>query len=115
MINNMNNNLCVVVSLVLAITITPALAGWLLTDGSNGTRAWWSNGLSFRSLGSAFTGSLNLALRHPRLAILGALILPIIGFLSQTTYQLEGLLPRRNLNRAFRKYPELQSTNNQDQ
>ncbi len=62
------------VSLALAVTITPALAGWLLpqtADASSPARA--------RS-GGLFGASLRLALRRPRLAMLGAAVLPVIGF-----------------------------------
>ena len=60
-------------SLALALTITPALAGWFLQaraqkEGQKDTT------------GGVFGWSLGLALAHPRLAILLALILPAIGF-----------------------------------
>lgn len=60
-------------SLGLALTITPALAGWMLKPrtpvNTEGTQT-----------GSFFSGSLSLALHHPRLAILAALVPPIVGF-----------------------------------
>ncbi len=63
-------------SLVLAMTVTPALAGWLLkapveqaSDGSS------------RGTGSPVMGKfLTLALSNPRITIVGALILPVMGY-----------------------------------
>ena len=63
-----------IVSLTLAVTITPALAGWLLPQREKDAPA--SRPPRVGLLGA----SLGLALRHPRLAMLGALILPMIGF-----------------------------------
>jgi multidrug efflux pump subunit AcrB len=67
-----------VVSFVLAITITPALAGWLLPSGTKSGRPVATANAS--AGGGIFSGSLRLALRFPRTAMLGAAILPIIGF-----------------------------------
>ncbi len=66
-----------IVSLVLALTITPALAGWLLPPQQNSAGARERPG---SSPGGIFGASLRLAVRHPRLAMLGAMVLPIIGF-----------------------------------
>jgi len=76
-----------IVSLALAVTVTPALAGMLLADAPKGKRQSGGlvSGLRFATLGAAFGTALRLALRHPRLAILGALILPVIGFGSFST------------------------------
>ena len=60
-------------SLVLALTITPALSGWFLkAKTTDATTAPQSAGL--------FSRSIALSLTHPRLAILVSLILPAIGF-----------------------------------
>lgn len=68
-------------SLALAVTITPALAGLLLKVPDKSARGGWlTDGLSFKRGGRIFHGSLRLALVHPKLAILFALILPVIGF-----------------------------------
>lgn len=68
-------------SLALALTITPALAGWLLQrPDSTKPRGILSTGIRSQRLGNAFGGTLRLALNFPKLAILGALILPLVGF-----------------------------------
>jgi len=61
-------------SFALALTLTPAMAGWLLKsrDPADPERT--------SALGRVFAGSLALALRRPRLSIMAALILPVIGF-----------------------------------
>ncbi len=70
-----------VVSFVLAVSVTPAMSGWLLKAQSDGEKtSWLSTGLQFRFIGRVFQPLMTMALRAPRLAILGALILPIIGF-----------------------------------
>lgn len=70
-----------VVSLGLALTFTPALAGWMLPSGQNGTtQRGFAGGLSFGPVGRMFTGLLRTALRHPGLAIAASLMLPVIGF-----------------------------------
>ncbi len=70
-----------VVSLGLALTVTPAMAGWALKDGDDTQKSsWLANGLSFGFVGKLAGPVLRQSIRRPRLAILGALILPIIGF-----------------------------------
>ncbi|MGI9524318.1 MAG: efflux RND transporter permease subunit [Hyphomicrobiaceae bacterium] len=61
-------------SLALALTITPALAGWTLKRQSATARRVQGQD------DGAFAGSISLTLRHPRLAMLVASILPAIGF-----------------------------------
>ena len=73
-------------SLILALTITPALSGWFLTAGSGKNRAGLlSSGMRSERLGRWFSASLKLAVDFPKLAILGALVLPIIGFAAMPT------------------------------
>lgn len=73
-------------SFVIAMTVTPAISGWLLPDPKRTGRAGiWSNGVSPGWLGRLFRATLTLSIRHPRVAILYALILPVIGFLSFPT------------------------------
>ena len=73
-------------SLVLALTITPAFGGWLLKQYRAGEEpSLLQSGVTAPRLGRLFAGSLDLALRYPKLSILGALVLPIIGFAAQPT------------------------------
>ena len=65
------------VSLALALTVTPAMAGWMLTENGGTGPAGASRRNPF---GAAFRPVLKLALNNPRVAILGALVLPVIGF-----------------------------------
>ena len=68
-------------SLALAVTVTPALAGHLLKDPKQAQNATWlATGMRFSSLSWVFGRALRVALSHPRLAMLFALILPVIGF-----------------------------------
>jgi len=62
-------------SLALAMTITPALAGWTLTAAA--PRHAEREDLMIVRL---FRASLRLSVAHPRLSILAALVLPVIGF-----------------------------------
>lgn len=71
-----------IVSLVLALTITPALAGWLLPNIPTKIPAADKPARQRRGL---FAASIHAAIRNPGLAIFGALVLPIIGFGSFTT------------------------------
>ncbi len=65
-------------SLFVALTLTPALAGWVLPDQESGTTL--SRGLSLPALGRVFETSLRLSLRNPWRAMSVALILPVLGF-----------------------------------
>jgi multidrug efflux pump subunit AcrB len=68
-------------SLVLALTLAPALAGrWLRVAGPGEPRRWWRHGVRLAPLARLFGRSLDLALAHPWLALLAALVLPVIGF-----------------------------------
>ncbi len=70
-----------VASLILALTITPALSGWFLAPAREGkTLPVLVGGMRGGRLGVVFNRSLDLALSFPKLAILGALILPVVGF-----------------------------------
>jgi multidrug efflux pump subunit AcrB len=73
--------LMLVASFTLALTVTPALAGlWLAEDDAGSSRSAWSRGLAFKPVAGIFDRSMKLALANPMLAILAALILPVIGF-----------------------------------
>ncbi|MEX0367493.1 MAG: efflux RND transporter permease subunit [Ruegeria sp.] len=66
-------------SFVVAITLTPAIAGHLLP--ANGTRG----GIKGGALGRAFARSLRWAVNNPVRSIALALVLPVTGFLSMPT------------------------------
>ncbi|MEM7746976.1 MAG: efflux RND transporter permease subunit, partial [Pseudomonadota bacterium] len=61
-----------IASLVLALTVTPALSGWFIKPGSTDASRSSEPGL--------FSKSIGLSLAHPRVAIIFAMILPVIGF-----------------------------------
>ncbi len=68
-------------SFALALTVTPALAGWFLNRSiPDQPSSMLTSGLQSRAIGTAFSRLLDLALRFPKVAILGALVLPLIGF-----------------------------------
>ncbi|MEO0403142.1 MAG: efflux RND transporter permease subunit, partial [Pseudomonadota bacterium] len=66
-------------SFVVAITLTPAIAGHLLP--ANGRRGGIRGGI----LGRSFAGTLRWAVHNPVRSIALALVLPITGFLSMPT------------------------------
>ncbi|MCU4653243.1 efflux RND transporter permease subunit [Roseibacterium sp. SDUM158016] len=65
-------------SFVVAVTITPAIAGWLLPAGTGGA----SGGLPSGILGRAFAASLGWSVRNPVRSMALALVLPVLGFAS---------------------------------
>jgi multidrug efflux pump subunit AcrB len=65
------------VSFALALTVTPALAGWWLTTR---TRPAGIPVALLARAGGMLRAGLRRALRRPALAMLGALVLPAIGF-----------------------------------
>ncbi|MEO1090542.1 MAG: efflux RND transporter permease subunit [Pseudomonadota bacterium] len=66
-------------SLLLALLVTPALAGHLMPAAA-ARRGWWEAGIDPGRVGVAFARSIRLALDHPRLAMVVACVLPVIGF-----------------------------------
>ncbi|GGX66194.1 acriflavin resistance protein [Tateyamaria omphalii] len=66
-------------SFVVAITLTPAIAGHLLP--ANGTRG----GMKGHALSRAFAASLRWSVNNPVRSIALALVLPVTGFLSMPT------------------------------
>ncbi len=65
-------------SLIVALTVTPALAGWLLPASDQGTML--SRGIYIPALGRLFQASIRLAVNNPIRAIALSLILPVLGF-----------------------------------
>jgi multidrug efflux pump subunit AcrB len=66
-------------SFVVAMTITPAIAGWILPEGVTGPLA---NGLPSGLLGRVFAASISWSVRNPVRSIALALVLPLLGFAS---------------------------------
>ncbi len=70
-------------SFVLAITLTPAIAGWLMP--AEGKTNFINSGIPGGLLSRFFAWTLKLALRNPVRTIAIALILPVMGFMSMST------------------------------
>ncbi|MDJ0690660.1 MAG: efflux RND transporter permease subunit [Xenococcaceae cyanobacterium MO_188.B32] len=80
--------LALISSLVLALTVIPALAGrlhhWKPTPASGG---WWQKGFSHRPLSQAYSWSLDRTLSRPLLGMALICILPLWGFMSSAHLQ----------------------------
>lgn len=75
-----------VASFLLALTITPALAGWLLpAKGEGKSHAWYARGMKSGKVGEAFSRSVGWAIRNRKTALYASLALPIIGLLAFPT------------------------------
>ncbi|WP_305988846.1 efflux RND transporter permease subunit [Roseibium sp. MMSF_3544] len=70
-------------SFVVAVTLTAAIAGWLLPAGSEGGPVRKSIVSSL--LAGPFRFSLQMAMRNPASSVALALVLPVVGFLSMPT------------------------------
>ncbi len=70
-------------SFIIAITVTPAIAGWLMPE--KGSTNFFNAGIPGGFVSKAFAWSLKLAVNNPLRAIAFALILPIVGFMSMST------------------------------
>lgn len=69
-------------SLLLALTITPVLAAWLLPAGLRRDSHWWERGAEGGRPSRLLQDSLDWTLAHPAAGIALALVLPLSGFLS---------------------------------
>ena len=73
-------------SFFLAMTVVPAIAGFLdrrfppPPRDADGAAPWWVSGFSHARLRGAYRRSLGLALRRPWLGIAVGLVLPLAGF-----------------------------------
>ena len=70
--------LMLVWSLIIALTVTPALAGWFLKAGA-------PSGISMPRAARVFAASLRWSVRNPVKSVALSLILPVIGFASFPT------------------------------
>ncbi|MGZ2258069.1 efflux RND transporter permease subunit [Roseobacter sp. A03A-229] len=67
-------------SFVVAVTLTPAIAGWTMPNSDKS--GLMSSGLKLPALSAAFAASLRWAVRNPLRSVAFALVLPILGFMS---------------------------------
>jgi len=74
--------LAILSSLFLSLTVIPALAGRLrpATSPAAGLRSAWQNGVASRRLARGYRRFLDGMLARPRLGIVAALTLPVLGF-----------------------------------
>lgn len=70
-------------SFVVAVTLTAAIAGWILPATAKGKKAG-KTGIS-ALVSVPFRFSLKMAMRNPASSVAFALVLPVIGFLSMPT------------------------------
>ena len=78
--------LAVASSLLLAMTVTPALMA--LVDGgrtAQGKRHWWNSGFSSATLTNWYCGTLDVIFHRPIIGIGLGMLLPIAGFVGATT------------------------------
>ncbi|WP_187430105.1 Cobalt-zinc-cadmium resistance protein CzcA [Roseobacter fucihabitans] len=67
-------------SFVIAVTVTPAIAGWVMpAAGKTGIIA---NGIKSRRLSQGFAATLRWAMRNPLRSVAFSLVLPVLGFMS---------------------------------
>ncbi|MFQ5911566.1 MAG: efflux RND transporter permease subunit [Nitrospinota bacterium] len=68
-------------SLFVALTIVPALTGWINRRKAASLRpAWWRTGLSHPALTGLYRRTLDGVFSRPLLGVLIALVLPVVGF-----------------------------------
>ncbi|MBW4708133.1 efflux RND transporter permease subunit [Roseobacter sp. YSTF-M11] len=67
-------------SFVIAVTLTPAIAGWAMP--SQHAVSTLASGLKLPLVSAAFAGSLRWAVRNPVRSVGFALVLPVLGFMS---------------------------------
>ena len=70
-------------SFIVAVTITPAIAGWVMPDKAS--TSFWQSGLKGGPLARLFRASLAWSVRNPVRSVALALVLPVTGFLSMPT------------------------------
>ncbi len=70
--------LMLVWSLIVALTVTPAIAGWVLSDRPDA--GMLSRGISIPPLARLFEASIRLSVSNPVRSIALALVLPVLGF-----------------------------------
>ena len=80
---------CVIVmlimSLLLALTVTPALGGRLLPGAMSEKAAWWRSGIVLTKTREVFASSVDWSLKYPLASVLLAASIPMLGFASVST------------------------------
>ena len=80
---------CVIVmltmSLLLALTITPALSGRLLPGALSENPTWWRSGIVLPRAKDLFSASIDWSLKYPIASVLLAASIPLLGFASVST------------------------------
>ncbi|WP_298921508.1 efflux RND transporter permease subunit [uncultured Roseobacter sp.] len=67
-------------SFVIAVTLTPAIAGWAMPSRDKSEHL--SSGIKLPRLSAAFAASLRWAVKNPMRSIALSLVLPVLGFMS---------------------------------
>lgn len=73
-------------SLLLALTIVPAITGWFgdRHDATSEHQSWWKSGISLPAVSKQFEAALLFSVKHPWSGILFGLSIPILGFIAAT-------------------------------
>ena len=80
--------LAVASSLILALTVTPAIIAILDKEPSPQSAShWWTSGYSNASLSETYRSALDWIFQRPMVGVLVGVLLPVAGFLSATTLQ----------------------------
>ncbi len=74
-----------ITSYLLSLTVIAALAGRFAGGGGGRKPRWWRNGATFPRLRALFRWSLGVSLRNPRLSMIAASFLPVLGFVAAGT------------------------------
>jgi multidrug efflux pump subunit AcrB len=74
-----------VMSLVLALSVTAALGGRLLPGAITERPAWWRSGIVLPRARERFAASIDWSLKYPLASVLLAASIPLLGFASVST------------------------------
>ena len=74
-----------VMSLVLALSVTAALGGRLLPGAMTEGLAWWRSGIVLPRARERFAASIDWSLKYPLASVLLAASIPLLGFASVST------------------------------
>jgi len=88
----LNVILAVLASLLIALTLTPAIAAKVYRLSHRRTRQpgrWWQDGFSHPQLTAAYRQTLQWVLRYPKRGILLTLSLPLLGFILAASLSLQ--------------------------